>query len=219
MPMQMNDNTARNGVEVEVSAIEPITADEILAALRYRVGKNESVATGHDWLDATAKVIRDRLIDRWIASTKQSYERGDKRVYYLSLEFLIGRLLRDAIGNLGLAESIRSSLASLGVELDAIAALEPDAALGNGGLGRLAACFMESMATLDIPAHGYGIRYVHGLFRQEIQDGWQVELPETWLDHGNPWEFERRERTIEIGFGGVVEMLPAADDDEPRFVW
>ena len=148
MPMQMNDNTARNGVEVEVSAIEPITADEILAALRYRVGKNESVATGHDWLDATAKVIRDRLIDRWIASTKQSYERGDKRVYYLSLEFLIGRLLRDAIGNLGLAESIRSSLASLGVELDAIAALEPDAALGNGGLGLTDGAFDRELAAL-----------------------------------------------------------------------
>lgn len=219
MQVQMNDNAAHTEIEAEMPQIEPITADEILAALRYRVGKNESVATGHDWLDATAKVIRDRLIDRWIASTKQSYERGDKRVYYLSLEFLIGRLLRDAIGNLGLADNIRSSLSSLGVDLDTIAGLEPDAALGNGGLGRLAACFMESMATLDIPAHGYGIRYVHGLFRQEISEGWQVELPETWLDHGNPWEFERRERTIEIGFGGVVDMLPTKGDEEPRFEW
>lgn len=220
MPVQMNDNTARDesGTGAEL-AVEPITADEILSALRYRVGKNESVATGFDWLAATTKVIRDRLIDRWIASTKQTYEQGDKRVYYLSLEFLIGRLLRDAVSNLGLTENIREALSSLGVELDVIAELEPDAALGNGGLGRLAACFMESMATLDIPAHGYGIRYAHGLFRQEIQDGWQIELPETWLDHGNPWEFERRERTIEIGFGGVVDMLPAANGDEPRFVW
>src|SRR5690606_28665301 len=108
---------------------------------------------------------------------------------------------------------------TLGVDLDLITELEPDAALGNGGLGRLAACFMESMATVDVPAHGYGIRYVHGLFRQEMSDGWQVELPETWLDHGNPWEFERRERSIEVGFGGMVEMLPSGDSEEPRYVW
>ena len=220
MPLQMNDNTAHSEeFPVPEPAIAPITADEILSALRYRVGKNESVATGYDWLAATTKVIRDRLIDRWIASTKRSYDQGDKRVYYLSLEFLIGRLFRDAVSNLGLTEDIRSALSSLGVDLDEIAALEPDAALGNGGLGRLAACFMESMATLGIPAHGYGIRYAHGLFRQEISDGWQVELPENWLDHGNPWEFERRERTIEIGFGGVVEMQSHNNGDEPRFVW
>ncbi len=102
---------------------------------------------------------------------------------------------------------MREALASLGVELDVIAGLEPDAALGNGGLGRLAACFMESMATVDVPAHGYGIRYANGMFRQEISDGWQVELPETWLDHGNPWEFERRERSFEVGFGGHVESV------------
>ena len=102
---------------------------------------------------------------------------------------------------------MRKALAGLGVDMDVIAALEPDAALGNGGLGRLAACFMESMATVDVPAHGYGIRYVNGMFRQEIADGWQVELPETWLDHGNPWEFERRERSFEIGFGGSVESI------------
>ena len=100
-----------------------------------------------------------------------------------------------------------------------IAALEPDAALGNGGLGRLAACFMESMATVDVPAHGYGIRYVNGMFRQEISDGWQVELPETWLDHGNPWEFERRERAFEVGFGGSVELITTRDGRLERHVW
>ena len=100
-----------------------------------------------------------------------------------------------------------------------IAALEPDAALGNGGLGRLAACFMESMATVDVPAYGYGIRYVNGMFRQEITDGWQVELPETWLDHGNPWEFERRERAFEVGFGGSVESITAKDGRLERHVW
>ena len=153
--------------------------------------------------------MRDRIIDHWIEVTKAAYDQEAKRVYYLSLEFLIGRLMRDAFSNLGLLDAMREALASLGVDIDVIAALEPDAALGNGGLGRLAACFMESMATVDVPAHGYGIRYVNGMFRQEISDGWQVELPETWLDHGNPWEFERRERSFEIGFGGSVESITA----------
>jgi starch phosphorylase len=129
----------------------------------------------------------------------QGLSTGGKRVYYLSLEFLIGRLMRDAVSNMGLMQEIRDALSSLGVDIDVIAVLEPDAALGNGGLGRLAACFMESMATVDIPAYGYGIRYVHGLFRQQMADGWQVELPESWLAHGNPWEFERRESSYEIG--------------------
>ena len=194
-------------------------AAEILKALNYRVGKDATVATQHDWLTASIKVVRDRIIDRWIESTKEAYDRKDKRVYYLSLEFLIGRLMRDAFSNLGLMDDMREALRSLGVDLDVIAALEPDAALGNGGLGRLAACFMECMATVDVPAHGYGIRYVNGMFRQEIPDGWQVELPETWLDHGNPWEFERRERSFEVGFGGTVESVTDKAGRLERHVW
>lgn len=150
-------------------------------ALKYRVGKDTTVATPYDWLTASIKVVRDRIIDHWISATKETYDQQEKRVYYLSLEFLIGRLMRDAFSNLDIMEPMREALSSLGVDLDEIATLEPDAALGNGGLGRLAACFMESMATVDVPAHGYGIRYANGMFRQEIQDGWQVELPETWL--------------------------------------
>lgn len=194
-------------------------AAEILRALKYRVGKDMSVATPYDWLTASIKVVRDRIIDHWIQSTKEAYDQQEKRVYYLSLEFLIGRLMRDAFSNLGLLDDMRAALKSLGVELDVIAGLEPDAALGNGGLGRLAACFMESMATVDIPAHGYGIRYANGMFRQEISDGWQVELPETWLDHGNPWEFERRERSFEVGFGGHVESITDKDGHLERHVW
>ncbi|MGB3386421.1 MAG: glycogen/starch/alpha-glucan phosphorylase [Pseudaminobacter sp.] len=194
-------------------------AAEIVKALRYRGGKNANVATRHDWLTASIKVVRDRIIDAWIASTKQTYDAQAKRVYYLSLEFLIGRLTRDAFSNLGLMAAMREALASLGVDLDEIATLEPDAALGNGGLGRLAACFMESMATVGVPAHGYGIRYANGMFRQEISDGWQVELPETWLDHGNPWEFERRERSMEIGFGGTVEAISGEGGEDERHVW
>ncbi|MBZ9917702.1 glycogen/starch/alpha-glucan family phosphorylase [Mesorhizobium sp. B1-1-4] len=194
-------------------------AREVLMALKYRVGKDTTVATQYDWLTASIKVVRDRIVDRWMQATKEAYAQQEKRVYYLSLEFLIGRLMRDAFSNLGLMENMREALSSLGVELDLIATLEPDAALGNGGLGRLAACFMESMATVDIPAHGYGIRYANGMFRQEIHDGWQVELPETWLDHGNPWEFERRERSFEVGFGGSVESVTTRDGRLERHVW
>ncbi len=195
-----------------------ILAEEIIERLTYRIGKDAKVAKPHDWLTATILVIRDRVIDKWIESTRKTYETNAKRVYYLSLEFLIGRLMRDAISNLGLMEEITNALASLGVDIRVIAGLEPDAALGNGGLGRLAACFMESMATVDVPAYGYGIRYVHGLFRQQMADGWQVELPETWLAHGNPWEFERQESSYEIGFGGAVETI-GSHDDQPRYVW
>ncbi|GAK68765.1 glycogen phosphorylase [Agrobacterium rubi TR3 = NBRC 13261] len=195
-----------------------VLASEIIERLTYRIGKDVKVAKPHDWLTATILVIRDRVIDKWMESTRKAYQHDSKRVYYLSLEFLIGRLMRDAISNLGLMGEIKEALTSLGVEFDVIAGLEPDAALGNGGLGRLAACFMESMATVDIPAYGYGIRYVHGLFRQQMADGWQVELPETWLAHGNPWEFERRESSYEIGFGGGVETVGGYEDPE-RFVW
>ncbi|MER8366857.1 glycogen/starch/alpha-glucan phosphorylase [Mesorhizobium sp. M1348] len=194
-------------------------ADEVLQALKYRVGKGTNVATQYDWLTASIKVVRDRIVDHWMQATQEAYAQQEKRVYYLSLEFLIGRLMRDAFSNLGLMDNMREALSSLGVDLDIIAALEPDAALGNGGLGRLAACFMESMATVNIPAHGYGIRYANGMFRQEIHDGWQVELPETWLDHGNPWEFERRERSFEVGFGGSVESVTSKDGRLERHVW
>ncbi|GJE43324.1 Maltodextrin phosphorylase [Methylobacterium soli] len=135
----------------------------------------------------------------------------NKRVYYLSLEFLIGRLLSDAMNNLGLVETTRAALRDLGIALDTVEGAEPDAALGNGGLGRLAACFMESMASLSIPAIGYGIRYDHGLFRQSLEDGWQREAPETWLAEGNPWEFVRPEATYAIGFGGSVTLSAVSE--------
>ncbi len=153
-----------------------------------------------------------------MTSTQRTQESGAKRVYYLSLEFLIGRLLFDAIGNLGLTDAVREALAELGADLDQLRDEESDAALGNGGLGRLAACFMESMATLGIPAFGYGIRYEHGLFRQQIVGGVQQELPEDWLLFGNPWEFERSEVAYPVGFGGSVS---ASQDAEGRasYTW
>ena len=179
-------------------------AERLLDVLRHRVGKDERAAKQHDWFNAAILTLRDDIIDRWMESTRRTYAESGKRVYYLSLEFLIGRLMRDALSNMGLMREMAQALREHGLDLATLEELEPDAALGNGGLGRLAACFMESLASLDIPAYGYGIRYVNGMFRQRIDDGWQVELPETWLAHGNPWEFDRRESAYRIGFGGEV---------------
>ncbi|SFO05518.1 glycogen phosphorylase [Sphingomonas sp. OK281] len=179
-------------------------ADSILDTLVHRIGKDAQAARPHDWLAATILTVRNDIVERWMASTKAAHAAGAKRVYYLSLEFLIGRLLRDAVTNLQRNDEVTQALKLHGVDLAELEEIEPDAALGNGGLGRLAACFMESMASLALPAYGYGIRYVNGMFRQRIDDGWQVEMPENWLAHGNPWEFERRESAYFVGFGGEV---------------
>ncbi len=203
--------------EPRATTVEALQA-EILERLIYSVGKDPIVARPHDWLRATILAVRDRVMDRWMESSRETWRTSNKRVYYLSLEFLIGRLMRDAISNVGLMEPVAEALKNLKVDLGDLINLEPDAALGNGGLGRLAACFLESMSSVKIPAYGYGIRYAHGLFRQEMSEGWQVELPEDWLAHGNPWEFERRESAYEVGFGGHVE--PVTDPDgEVRQEW
>ncbi len=188
-----------------------VVRDAILAKLTYAVGKNPVVASRRDWFVATVLAVRDRIVERWMASTQATYAAKSKRVYYLSLEFLIGRLLADALTQMNLTAPVRDALAGLGVDLEDLRQIEPDAALGNGGLGRLAACFMESMATLSVAAYGYGIRYDHGLFRQGIKDGWQQEFPETWLSFGNPWEFERPEVDYPVGFGGLVETTEDED--------
>jgi starch phosphorylase len=190
----------------------------VLAKLALDVGKDPGSATDRDWFVATALTIRDRIMHRWLPSARESQAKGSKRVYYLSLEFLIGRLLADVLCNLGLTDLFRAALGDLGVDLNVLRAAEPDAALGNGGLGRLAACFMESMATLGIPACGYGIRYQHGLFRQVIRDGIQQEYPEEWLTFGNPWEFARSDITYDIGFGGRVESA-SWPRGAPRSIW
>ena len=188
------------------TATKPASAlrDRILSKLTYEVGKRAELAGPRDWFVATALAVRDSAVECWLESSRRNTLSGGKRVYYLSLEFLIGRLLLDNIGNLGIDAEVREALDSLGVDVAAIAEQEPDAALGNGGLGRLAACFMESMASLRIPAFGYGIRYEHGLFRQEMVAGVQHELPEDWLTVGNPWEFQRPDVTYVVGFGGSV---------------
>jgi len=203
-----------NARDAEVAAFR--TA--VLEKLTYAVGKDPEHAFDHDWFEAIALAARDHMVDHWMDHTRQIYRSSQKRVYYLSLEFLIGRLLYDSLSNLGLLEVAREALEGLDVDLERIRLLEPDAALGNGGLGRLAACFMESMSTLGIAAHGYGIRYEHGLFRQAVVDGWQQEQTENWLDFGNPWEFERAEVIYPISFGGRVETVHNGGG-EPRQVW
>lgn len=180
--------------------------EAIEAKVLSACGKMPAAALHHDWLTAAILVVRDHIINGWMSSIQEAKRSGRKRVYYLSLEFLIGRLFKDTLGNLGMYDPMREALAQLGVDLEAIANLEPDAALGNGGLGRLAACFMESMATVGVSGLGYGIRYDHGLFKQKIVDGFQIEMPEDWLSFRNPWEFQRREIVHEIGFGGTVSV-------------
>ncbi|MFD1342495.1 glycogen/starch/alpha-glucan phosphorylase [Litorisediminicola beolgyonensis] len=179
--------------------------DDILRHLTYEIGTDPSHAQVQDWRLALSFAVRDRIVDSWFAATRKTYEAGAKRVYYLSMEFLIGRLLEDGIVNLRLLDEARGALSQLGVDFDTVLSDEPDAALGNGGLGRLAACFLESLSTLGCPAYGYGIRYEHGLFRQSFEGGRQMEAPETWLLQRHAWEFERPEASYPIGFGGSVE--------------
>jgi starch phosphorylase len=199
------------------SEIEAFKAS-VLAKLALAVGKDGDSATARDWFVATALALRDRVVHRWLQVNRLSRASGKKHVYYLSLEFLIGRLFADIVENLRLTDTVRAALGDLGVDLDRMRRAEPDAALGNGGLGRLAACLMESMASLGIPAFGYGIRYDHGLFRQVIRDGWQQEFAEDWLSFGNPWEFARPEVVYDIQFGGRVEMAAVAPG-RVRPVW
>ncbi|WP_027284133.1 glycogen/starch/alpha-glucan family phosphorylase [Rubritepida flocculans] len=192
--------------------------DAILRKLTFDIGKSRAGALDRDWFMATALAVRDRVIEQWLKDMRSAYDTGRKQVYYLSLEFLIGRLLRENMSNFGLMAEVRAALVSLDVNPALVEACEPDAALGNGGLGRLAACFMESLASLGIPAFGYGIRYDHGLFRQVIRDGWQLEYAEDWLNFQNPWEFARPEIAHTIGFGGSVEEI-TRENGEVRQVW
>jgi starch phosphorylase len=190
----------------------------VLAKMALAVGKDVPAATDRDWFMAATLALRDRVMHRWLEVERENRARGHKRVYYLSLEFLIGRLLNDVAANLQLTDVVHRALGDLGISFERIRFAEPDAALGNGGLGRLAACYLESMASLGVPACGYGIRYDHGLFRQIVTDGWQQEYPEEWLSFTNPWEFERPEVTYDVHYGGGVEIVTTRGG-RTRFVW
>ncbi len=186
--------------------------------LIYSIGKDPITATDRDWFNTTAYTVRERLIERWMETMRSYYASDAKRVYYLSLEFLTGRVLSNSLMNMGFYDECREALSDLELDIDQLQEVEGDAALGNGGLGRLAACFLDSMATLSLPGYGYGIRYEYGAFHQRIEHGYQVEHPDTWLRYGNPWEFPRPEVLFTVKFGGRVV---AANDElgEPRFHW
>jgi starch phosphorylase len=173
--------------------------------LLYSLAKDQYSATARDRFMSLALTVRDRLIERWIATQQRYYRRDAKRVYYLSAEFLMGRALANNLLNLGLYDTAREAMRMMGLEVSDLLEQEVDAGLGNGGLGRLAACFLDSMATLDIPGYGYGIRYEFGMFDQEIKEGWQIEKPDEWLRFGNPWEMPRPEYWVPVGFGGHTE--------------
>ncbi len=186
----------------------------VLHHLHYSLGKDLPNATTYDIRMALTLSVRDRIVTPWFEATRATYAAQAKRVYYLSMEFLIGRLLEDAITNLGLMDAARAATEALGFDPVAVVADEPDAALGNGGLGRLAACFLDSMSTLGCPGYGYGIRYEHGLFKQSFDaEGRQLEAPEDWLRQKHGWEFARPEAAFTIGFGGAVH------EEGARAVW
>ncbi len=192
--------------------VRPTSPNEAAALLHqftnhllYSLAKDQYSATLRDRFMSLALTTRDRLIERWISTQQRYYKKDAKRVYYLSAEFLMGRALANNLINLGLWETARDGLKMLNVDIDHLIDEEVDAGLGNGGLGRLAACFLDSMATLDIPGYGYGIRYEFGMFEQEIKEGWQVEKPDEWLRFGNPWEMPRPEYGVPVRFGGAVE--------------
>ncbi|WP_374242025.1 glycogen/starch/alpha-glucan phosphorylase [Zoogloea sp.] len=185
----------------DVSALKRAICNKLV----YQIAKNPASARAEDWLHAVSYAVRDHLVERWMETIGNDYEQDVKRVFYLSMEFLIGRTFSNAMLALDLMPTVRQALRELEVDLDELLNLEPDAALGNGGLGRLAACFLDSMATQGIAGFGYGIRYDYGMFRQRIVDGQQVEVPDYWLTHGNPWEFQRPEIRVLVRYGGRLE--------------
>jgi starch phosphorylase len=182
-------------------------AQDFAEHLKYSLDADIYHTTDHARYTALALAIKDRIIHQWNKSRKTQRTSGAKRVYYLSLEFLMGRTLTNNVINLGVEGEVRSALESLGYTLEELVEKENDAGLGNGGLGRLAACFLDSLATMEIPAYGYGIRYNYGIFRQQIKNGWQVEQPDNWLGDGNPWEIMRPGIVYPVQFGGHVQVI------------
>jgi len=175
-------------------------------------------ATQVQLFQAVAFAVKDYIVDMWMETHKQYEEQDAKTVYYLSMEFLMGRALGNCMINLKAYDEIREALTELGIDPDAIEDTEPDAALGNGGLGRLAACFLDSLSSLGYPAYGCGIRYKYGMFKQKIKDGFQVEAPDNWLKHGNPFEIKRAEYAVEVKFGGHVKMVRDEATGRDKFV-
>ncbi len=209
-PIEIEDD--RTGLSVET--LKRAFADNLF----FIQGKYDSIATPKDYYMALSYTMRDRLLQRWLKTMKTYAEQNVKQVYYLSAEFLMGRHLGNSLINLDIYDNVKQAMAESGLNLEEILEMEPDPGLGNGGLGRLAACFLDSLATLEIPAMGYGIRYEFGIFHQSIQDGWQVEIPDKWLRGGNPWEIVRDNETVEVKYGGHTEIYHD-DKGRPHVRW
>lgn len=205
-PQGSRDTRVEVRVEDDRTGLDPVTLKRaILDHLRYTQSKTERSAHRHDWFVALAHTVRDRIVHRWIKTQEAQQKAGAKRINYLSAEFLPGRFLANNLINLGLYDTVRGVLDELDLDLEEILDQEVDPGLGNGGLGRLAACFLDSMATLGYAGMGHGIRYEFGIFHQEIKDGRQVEHPDEWLKYGFPWEIARPEESVTVGFGGHVD--------------
>jgi glycogen phosphorylase len=189
-----------DGAKVKQSSLVTQFAER----LEFDLVKDRTTVTDHDILEAISLTVRDRLARNWLKTQREYSENNVKKVHYLSLEFLMGSLLGNSLINLGLYEECRKLLERFGYDLDKIMREEPDMGLGNGGLGRLAACYLESLSTLELPAYGYGILYEYGIFEQDIENGYQIEKPDHWLRYGNPWKIVRPELTYKIMFNGSV---------------
>ncbi len=173
--------------------------------LMFTLGKDPAVANKHEWLNATLLAVRDRMVERWLRSNRAQLSQDVRQVYYLSMEFLLGRTLSNALLAMGMYQDAQQALDEMGFDLEELIEEENDPGLGNGGLGRLAACFLDSLTTMGLPGRGYGIRYEYGMFKQNIVDGRQAESPDYWLEYGNPWEFPRFSTRYKVRFGGRVQ--------------
>ncbi|MCK8254354.1 glycogen phosphorylase [Erwinia amylovora] len=173
--------------------------------LMFTLGKDPALANKHEWLNATLLAVRDRMVERWLRSNRAQLSQDVRQVYYLSMEFLVGRTLSNALLAMGIYDDTRAALQEMGFDLEELIEEESDPGLGNGGLGRLAACFLDSLATLGLPGRGYGIRYEYGMFKQNIVGGRQAESPDYWLEYGNPWEFQRFNTRYKVRFGGRIQ--------------
>src|SRR5690349_6098362 len=186
--------------------------------LLYVQAKFPALATTNDYFQALAYAVRDRMLQRWISTASAYTKNGSRTVAYFSAEFLMGPHLGNNLVNLGIYDEVRQVIAELNLNFDELVAQEEEPGLGNGGLGRLAACFIDSLATLEIPALGYGIRYEFGIFHQQIQDGWQVEKTDKWLRFGNPWEIARPEWAVDVKLGGHTHQY-IDEQDRLRTRW
>src|SRR5262245_26146400 len=200
--------------------IDPMAAfaASIRQHMRYSLGKKWEKPSNRDLFMTIALTVRDWMVDRMLATEERCQKVQAKRLYYLSMEYLIGRSLSNNLANLGLLEPCRENLLAMGFDLEEVRESEADAALGNGGLGRLAACFLDSLATLDMPGYGYGINYEYGLFKQEIRNGRQVERPDSWITYGSPWVVERPDLACPVRLFGRVINAASAGGFQPRWV-